>query len=126
MTHKANTIALRRLRRAELPTDTVQLARYLIGKIVVHDTDDGRLSGRTVETEAYPVGDSAGHAFCGETRIDASLFLGRGYAHAYFTYGSFIHAEHHERSGRRWGGCSVTCPRTTAGSIGCNAFAEVP
>ena len=62
--------------------DTVELARYLIGKVAVHDTDDGRLSGRIVETEAYPVGDSAGHAFRGETRRNASLFLGRGHASA--------------------------------------------
>jgi DNA-3-methyladenine glycosylase len=54
----------------------VELARYLIGKVVVHDTDDGRLSGRIVETEAYPIGDSAGHAFRGETRSNRSLFLG--------------------------------------------------
>src|SRR5580693_8950913 len=79
---------LRRLRRAELPVDTVELARYLIGKVAVHDTDDGRLSGRIIETEAYPVGDSAGHAFRGETRRNASLFLGRGHAYVYFTYGS--------------------------------------
>ncbi len=79
---------LRRLRRAELPVDTVELARYLIGKVVVRDTGDGRLSGRIVETEAYPVGDSAGHAFRGETRRNASLFLGHGHAYVYFTYGS--------------------------------------
>jgi len=68
--------------------DTVELARYLIGKVVVHDTDGGRLSGRIVETEAYPIGDPAGHAFRGETRTNASSFLRRGHAHVYFTYGS--------------------------------------
>jgi DNA-3-methyladenine glycosylase len=79
---------LRRLRRAELPADTVELALYLIGKIVVHDTPEGRLSGRIVETEAYPVGDAAAHAFRGMTRRNQSLFLRRGHAYVYFTYGS--------------------------------------
>ena len=68
--------------------DTVQLARYLIGKVVVHDVAAGRLSGRIVETEAYPIGDPAGHGFRGKTPRNNSLFLGRGYAHVYFTYGS--------------------------------------
>ena len=79
---------LRRLRRAELPVDTVELACYLIGKVVVHDIDSGRLSGRIVETEAYPVGDAAGHAFHGRTQRNRSLFLERGHAYVYFTYGS--------------------------------------
>ena len=79
---------LRRLRRAELPADSVELARYLIGKVVVHDVDDGRLSGLIVETEAYPPGDSAGHAFRGETPRNRTLFLKRGLAYVYFTYGS--------------------------------------
>jgi DNA-3-methyladenine glycosylase len=68
--------------------DTVELARYLIGKVVVHDINSGRLSGRIVETEAYPVGDAAGHAFRGMTRRNRSLFLERGHAYVYFTYGS--------------------------------------
>jgi DNA-3-methyladenine glycosylase len=79
---------LRRLRRADLAVDTVELARYLIGKVVVHDIDSGRLSGRIVETEAYPVGDAAGHAFHGQTRRNRSLFLERGHAYVYFSYGS--------------------------------------
>jgi len=81
---------LRRLRRAELPVDTVRLARYLIGKIVVHDTRSGRMSGRIVETEAFPVGDAAGHAFRGETRRNRSLFLRRGHAYLYLSYGTSV------------------------------------
>jgi len=71
-----------------LPADTVELARYLIGHVVVRERNGERLSGRIVETEAYPVGDAAGHAFRGQTRRNASLFLRRGHAYVYFVYGS--------------------------------------
>lgn len=82
------TRRIRRLRRAELPVDTVALARYLIGKTVVHDLANGRLSGRIVETEAYPVGDAAGHAFTGLSAANRSLFLERGHAYVRLSYGS--------------------------------------
>jgi DNA-3-methyladenine glycosylase len=78
---------LRHLRRAELPADTERLARFLIGKILVHDHPRGRVSGRIVETEAYVVGDAAGHAFRGQTQRNRSLFLERGHAYVYFVYG---------------------------------------
>jgi DNA-3-methyladenine glycosylase len=81
------SLDLRRLVRAELPVDTVALARYLIGKVIVHDTANGRLSGRIVETEAYPVGDAASHAFRGRTPRNAPLYLERGYAYVYLAYG---------------------------------------
>ena len=80
---------LRRLRRDELPFDTIRLARYLIGKTLVHATRGGRaVSGRIVETEAYPPRDPAGHAFRGHTASNHSLFLERGFAYVYFAYGS--------------------------------------
>jgi DNA-3-methyladenine glycosylase len=81
-------LKIRRLRRSELPADTIKLARYLIGKTLVHDLPEGRLSGRIVETEAYSIGDAAAHSFRGETPRIRSLFLQRGHAYVYFTYGS--------------------------------------
>ena len=85
---KHSHCSVKRLRRQNLPVDTIELARYLIGKTLVHDLPEGRLSGRIVETEGYPPGDAAGRAFRGKTHGNQSLFLGRGYCHVYFTYGS--------------------------------------
>ncbi|HTC29234.1 MAG TPA: DNA-3-methyladenine glycosylase [Candidatus Acidoferrum sp.] len=79
----------RRLRRKDLPIDTVELARFLVGKMLVHDLRGQRASGRIVETEAYPVGDAAGHAFRGKTQRNAPLYLARGHAYVYFIYGMY-------------------------------------
>ncbi len=87
-TGKRRSRSIRRLRRSELPAGTVALAKFLIGKTLVHDLPTGRLSGRIVESEAYPPGDPAGHAFRGETPGNRSLFLKRGHGYVFFTYGS--------------------------------------
>ncbi|UDL89375.1 DNA-3-methyladenine glycosylase [Mesorhizobium sp. PAMC28654] len=73
--------------RAELPDDTAALARYLIGKLVIRQLPEGMVSGRIVETEAYVVGDAAGHGFRGMTLRNRSLFLERGHAYVYRAYG---------------------------------------
>ena len=78
---------LRRLTRKELPCDTLELARFLIGKVVVHDLPEGRLSGRIVEAEGYPPGDPAGHHFRGETKRNRSLFLRHGHVYVFLNYG---------------------------------------
>ena len=75
------------MRRAELPSGTLELARFLIGKIVVRELPEGRLSGRIVEAEGYPPGDPAGHHFRGPTKRNRSLFLRPGHVYVFFNYG---------------------------------------
>ena len=81
-------LTIRRLRRSDLPSSTINLARFLIGRVVVHDLSGGRLSGRIVETEAYPPGDPAGHHFRGPTPRIRSMYLAPGHAYIFFNYGA--------------------------------------
>jgi DNA-3-methyladenine glycosylase len=76
------------LDRAEMPVDTAQLARFLIGKMLVRTLPQGVAGGRIVETEAYGIGDPAGHAYRGMTSSNRALFLERGHAYVYLAYGS--------------------------------------
>ncbi|MDE1004392.1 MAG: DNA-3-methyladenine glycosylase [Paraburkholderia fungorum] len=75
------------LLRDDLPPDATALARFMVGKYLVHDLPEGRMSGRIVETEAYPVGDSTSHAFIGRRPYNGSMFLAPGHAYIRLTYG---------------------------------------
>jgi DNA-3-methyladenine glycosylase len=75
------------LDRSKLPIDTATLARFLIGKVVVRELPEGHVIGRIVETEAYVVGDAAGHGYRGMTPRNRSLFLEPGRAYVYLAYG---------------------------------------
>jgi DNA-3-methyladenine glycosylase len=77
-----------RLTRRALPMATVELARYLIGKTLVHATARGRIAGRIVEAEAYPPGDPTGYARPGLTTSNAPLFEARGHAYVRMLYGT--------------------------------------
>ena len=91
------------LLRDDLPVDTVELARFMIGKYLVHDLPEGRMSGRIVETEAYPLGDSTSHAFIGRRPHNGSMFLAPGHAYVRLTYGLsyMLNMSAEARGGRR-------------------------
>ncbi|MGN6668819.1 MAG: DNA-3-methyladenine glycosylase [Trinickia sp.] len=76
------------LTRDALPVDTVELARFMIGKCLVHDSPEGRVSGRLVETEAYPIGDSTSHAYRGLRPYNGALFRAPGHAYVRLVYGA--------------------------------------
>ena len=84
----ATVICPRVLDRTELPIETARLARFLIGKMLVRTLPEGVAGGHIVETEAYGIGDPAGHAYRGITPRNRALFLERGHAYVYLAYGA--------------------------------------
>ena len=72
----------------ELAVGTEELARVLIGMVLVRDSVDGRSAGRIVETEAYVIGDPASHAYIGPRPRTASMFLEPFRSYVYLIYGT--------------------------------------
>ena len=73
-------------------TDTLRIARDLLGKLLVVPTDDGRrVSGMIVETEAY-LGelDKAAHSFGGRrTARNEITYAEGGHVYVFFVYGMY-------------------------------------
>lgn len=69
--------------------DVLRLARDLVGKVLVHETDEGTCAGRIVETEAYRgPEDLAAHSSHGRrTGRVAAMWGPPGHAYVFLLYG---------------------------------------
>jgi DNA-3-methyladenine glycosylase len=77
-----------RIARGTVPQDTVTLARWLLGLVLIGKVRGVQVSGRIVETEAYLQHEPACHGFRGMTPRNRSLFLEHGRAYVYLCYGT--------------------------------------
>jgi DNA-3-methyladenine glycosylase len=78
------------LNRSFYLRDTLDVAKNLLGKVLIKKTGKGFLTGKIVETEAY-IGDHdpACHAYRKITKRSRTLYKTGGTIYVYFVYGNY-------------------------------------
>lgn len=80
-----------KLNRMFYSQDTITVAKSLLGKILVHEVEGRRISGKIVETEAYlGVLDKAAHSFGGKkTKRVEAMYKEAGFSYIFMIYGMY-------------------------------------
>lgn len=81
----------KRLDRDFFTTDALELAKNLLGKMIVHDTPYGKVRGIILETESYMgVEDKGSHTYGGKrTQRTEPMFHIGGTSYVYLIYGMY-------------------------------------
>jgi DNA-3-methyladenine glycosylase len=79
------------LPRAFYQQDIFTVSRCLLGKVLVHETEEGTTAGRIVEVEAYTgPEDRAAHSYGGRRTPRNDVMYGeKGHAYVYLIYGMY-------------------------------------
>jgi DNA-3-methyladenine glycosylase len=80
-------VNLRPLPRRFYQRDASEVARDLLGRLLVRELDDVRMVGRIVEAEAYGRDDPGSHAYRGLRPRNASMFGPPGRTYVYISHG---------------------------------------